>query len=384
MNKPTRKQIILTITGIIIIGAIIYSFLPGAVSVETATVKSDSLQVTIEEEGITHVEQQYVISSPAAAYLRRINLDAGDIVKKGDVLVRLEPPRSGMLDERSRAEAEARVDAAEASLEQAETQAKQTISERNRVEGLAEAGSATRQQLEQARTDAAGAVAARNAARAELAAARATVSSAAGGSGSLSAGHVLRAPVSGQVLAVSRKSEGSINAGEPLLEIGNTDSLEVRVDVLSEDAVRISPGMQVMLEQWGGEAPLEATVSRVERQGTTEISALGVEEQRVQVIAELQSPPESWADLGSGYRVLAEFIIWEGDNVLQVPASALFRTDNGWALFVAEDGTARQREVKIGHQTGLAAQILEGLSEGEHVIIHPGSEISDGVKVEAE
>src|SRR5699024_8810353 len=273
------------------------------VSVETATVTSDSLQVTIEEEGITHVEQQYIISSPAAAYVRRINMDAGDIVEKGDVLVRLEPPRSAILDERSRAEAEARVDAAEASLEQAETQAKQTISERNRVEGLAEAGSATRQQLEQARTDAAGAIAARNAARAELAAARAAVRPAAGGSGSLSAGQVLRAPVSGEVLAVHRKSEGSINAGEPLLEIGNTDSLEVRVDVLSEDAVRISPGMQVMLEQWGGETPLEATVSRVERQGATEISALGVEEQRVQVIAELKSPPESWTDLGSGYRV---------------------------------------------------------------------------------
>lgn len=382
MNKPTRKQIILIIIGILIVGAIIYGFLPGAVSVETATVRSDSLQVTIEEEGKTYVEQHYTISSPVASFMRRIDLDAGDSVQEGDVLVRLEPPRSAILDPRTRTEAEARVEAAEASLEQAETQAEQAIKERDRLERLADAGSATRQQLEQARAEAARAVAARNAARAELTTARAAANSATGKSGRLPVGDVLRAPVSGQVLTVHRKSEGSIAAGEPLVEIGNTDSLEVRVDVLSEDAVRISPGMRVVLDQWGGETSLEASVSRVERQGKEEVSALGVEEQRVQVIANLTSPSEKWDELGSGYRVLAQFIIWEDDNVLQVPTSALFRGEGDWAVFVIEDGEAVRQTVSIGRQTGLAAQVLEGLSEGDAVIVHPGSEIEDGVKVE--
>ena len=153
---------------------------------------------------------------------------------------------------------------------------------------------------------------------------------------------------------------------------------------MSQDAVRITPGMRVVLEQWGGEDSLEATVTRVEQQGNEVISALGVEEQRVQVIAELTSQKEKWGALGSGYRVLARFIIWEEDNVLQVPTSALFREDENWAVFVVEDGMANRRSVSVGQQTGLSAQILEGLSEGDTVIIHPGDAIDDGKEVEAE
>ncbi len=195
---------------------------------------------------------------------------------------------------------------------------------------------------------------------------------------------MLRAPIPGSILAIHHKSAGYVNAGEPLLEIGNTDSLEVRVEVLSEDAVRIAPGMRVVLEQWGGEELLEAAVSRVERQGKVEVSALGVEEQRVQVVADLQSPYEKWKTLGSGYRVLARFMIWEKEDVLQVPASALFRTEEGWAVFVVNDGEAHRQKVKVGRQTGLSAQILEGLPEGDEVIVHPGSDIEDGVKVEVQ
>lgn len=384
MNRPTRKQIILIIVGLLIAAVVAYGFLPGAVVVETARVQSDSLQVTVEEEGKTHAEETYTISSPIAAFVRRIDLEAGDAVKEGEELVWLEPPRSTMLDPRSRAEAEARVKAAEASLEQANNQAELAISERDRLERLTGAGSATRQQLEQAQSEAVRAAAARNAARAELASARAAVSSGAGKTGGMPARTVLRAPAAGHVLAIHRKSEGFVNAGEPLVEIGNTDSLEVRIDVLSEDAVRISEGMRVVLDQWGGETSLEASVTRVERQGNVEVSALGVEEQRVQVIAELESPTEEWTRLGSGYRVLAEFIIWEDDNVLQVPASALFRKEEGWALFVVEGGRAHRRIVTVGQQAGLNTQVLDGLSEGDLVIVHPGSEIEDGVKVDTE
>lgn len=385
MKKPTRKQIILIGIGIVIIAAIVYGFLPDAVPVETTTVKEDSLQVTVEEEGQTHVKQKYTISSPVAAVLRRVNLDEGDTIEAGDPVIRLEPPRSSILDARSRAEARARVEAAEASLEEAGIRVEQTVKERDRVTELAKGGSATQRQLEQAQAEATQAIAARNAARAELAAARAVANGAAGESSSnFSGGYIIKAPTSGSILAIHHKSAGYISAGEPLIEIGNTDSLEVRIEVLSEDAVRIEPSMRVILEQWGGDEPLEATVSRVERQGKVEVSALGVEEQRVQVIAELQSPKERWRTLGSGYRVLARFVIWEKDDVLQVPTSALFRTDKGWAVFIVNDGEAHQQRVKVGRQTGLSVQILEGLSEGETVIVHPGSKISNGVKVEAQ
>ncbi|SHE55598.1 HlyD family secretion protein [Fodinibius roseus] len=383
MNTPTRKQIILIIAGILIVAVVAYGFFPGAVTVETATVQPDSLQVTVEEEGRTQVKEHYRLSSPVTAYLRRIDLEEGVTVEAGDPVVQLEPPRSTMLDPRSQAEARARVEAAEASLEEAETRAEQAARERDRVARLAGGGSATQRQLENARTEATRATAALNAARAELAAARAALHSTDDGSGSQPESYVLRAPVTGSVLTIHRKSEGPVNAGEPLIEIGNIDSLEVRVDLLSEDAVRIAPGMRVVLAQWGGETPLEASVTRVEHQGEVEVSALGVEEQRVEVIAELESPPEKWNRLGSGYRVLARFIVWEGENVLQVPTSALFRTGEGWGVFAVQDGEAVRRTVKVGRQTGLSAQVLEGLSEGDEVIVHPGSEIEDGVKIES-
>ncbi|WP_372635351.1 efflux RND transporter periplasmic adaptor subunit [Fodinibius sp.] len=383
MKTPTRKQIILIIAGILIVAVVVYGFFPGAVTVETATVQSDSLQVTVEEEGKTQVKEHYTLSSPVTAYIRRIDLNEGASVEAGDPVAQLEPPRSTILDSRSRAEAGARVEAAEASLEEAETRAEQAARERDRVARLAEGGSATQRQLENARAEAARATSALNAARADLASARAALQSTGSASGSQSAAYVLRAPVSGSVLTIHHKSEGPVNAGEPLMEIGNTDSLEVRVNLLSEDAVRIARGMRVVLEQWGGEMPLEASVTRVERQGEVEVSALGVEEQRVEVIAELESPSEKWNRLGSGYRVLARFIIWEGENVLQVPTSALFRVEEGWAVFVVQGGEAVRRTVEVGRQTGLSAQVLGGLSEGDEVIVHPGSDIEEGVEVES-
>ena len=383
MTKPTRKQIILIIIGIIILVAIVYGFLPGATPVETATVKFAPLQVIVEEEGETYVKQSYVISSPVAAFLRRIDLDPGDGVEEGEPLVVLEPPRSVILDPRSRTEATARVEAAQASLEQAESQVEQAIRVRDRIERLAGAESATREQVEEARTQAAQAIAARNAARAELSAARAVVD-AAKGPGQQPVEQVLTSPISGRILAVHRRNEGPVQAGDPLLEIGDIEELEVRIEVLSQDAVRITPGMRVVLDQWGGETPLEATVSRVESQGKVVISALGVEERRVQIIAEIQSPPEMRAGLGSGYRVLAQFVIWEDEDVLQVPASAIFRTAQGWGVFVVENEKAMQRTISIGQQTGLAAQVLDGLSQGDVVIVHPDEEIADGTAVEVD
>lgn len=381
MTRPTLKQIILILAAVLVIAAIIYGFLPEAETVETERIVSGILQVIVEEEGQTEVEEKFIISSPVAANIRRVDLEPGDWVEEGTELVRLAPPPSGMLDARSQAEATARVKAAEATLQERQLKADHARTVKERMERLGEKNSATPENVLQAQLEAASAIAARDAAGADLAAAQAALG--AGGKTSFGATEqALRAPVSGTILAVHRKSEGTVNPGEPLLEIGDTGQLEVAVDVLSQDAVRIRPGMRVVLDQWGGSDPLEGAVKSVGQQGKLVISPLGVEEQRVTVTVNLVSPPAIWRGLGSGYRVLARFIIWEQEEVLQVPNSALFRTGEGWEVFVVEDDIAMRRRVTVGQQTGLHSQVLEGLSQGEIVIIHPAAEIEDGVRVE--
>ncbi|MCW8859232.1 MAG: efflux RND transporter periplasmic adaptor subunit, partial [Deltaproteobacteria bacterium] len=175
--------------------------------------------------------------------------------------------------------------------------------------------------------------------------------------------------------------EGPVRTGEPLLEVGDPASLEVEVDVLSADAVKIQPGIKVLFERWGGEHPLEGTVRTVEPVGFTKISALGVEEQRVLIISDFTSPAEQWQRLGDGYRVEARFILWHKDDILQVPASSLFRYKDGWALFVIKGKHAELREVTIGQRNGLLAQIVEGVKEDEAVINHPSDEVADGRRV---
>jgi HlyD family secretion protein len=193
----------------------------------------------------------------------------------------------------------------------------------------------------------------------------------------------VRSPIDGRVLAVRRECEGPVSLGEVLLEVGDPSRLEVEVDLLSADAVRVQPGTPVLFERWGGEEPLEGVVRTVEPVGFTKISALGVEEQRVLVIADFTSPPERWQRLGDGYRVEARFVLWHEDDVLQVPASSLFRDGDGWALFTVQDDRARLRRVGVGQRTGIRAQILAGLEPGEPVIDHPSDEVADAVRVMA-
>ncbi|MGI9292435.1 MAG: efflux RND transporter periplasmic adaptor subunit, partial [Pseudomonadales bacterium] len=190
----------------------------------------------------------------------------------------------------------------------------------------------------------------------------------------------IKAPVGGSVLKINRKSEGVVTPGAALLELGNPSTLEIAVDVLSFDAVRIKPGMAVTINRWGGE-PLDGSVRLVEPVGETKISALGVEEQRVWVIVDIASPRATWQSLGDGYRVEASFIIWQADDVLQIPSASLFRKGKSWAVFVAVGGKARVHEVEVGEQNGLAAQILAGLDAGDQVITHPDAALSDGARV---
>jgi HlyD family secretion protein len=381
MKKPGRRRIILIVVAVLMVTAVVFAFLPDPVDVDVAAVTRGPLQVIVEEEGETRIEDRYVVTSPVAAYARRIQLEAGDVVEQGQPLVQLEPPRATDLDPRSQAQAEARVRAAAAAVEDAAVVVQRTAADRDRIETLYNAGAVTQVEREVARAAAVRATAALDAARAELSAARAAARG--GGASAQAVPDVLRAPAGGRVLAVHRRSEGHVNPGEPLLEVGDTRGIEVSADVLSQDAVRIRPGMRVIVDQWGGDTPLEAVVTRVEPEGVTTVSALGVEEQRVPVRANLTSAAGEWAGLGSGFRVIARFVVWESDNVLRIPTSALFRSESGdgWEVFAIENGRAVRRDVQVGRQAGLAAQILDGLEEGDEVIVHPPNELEDGSRV---
>ena len=381
-RRPTRRQALLTGIAVVVLLLVVMLMRPDPVAVQLATATTGPLQVIVEDEGETRVVDRYVVTAPVMAYAQRVRLEVGDIVEAGQPLVRLEPPRAAMLDTRSQTEATARVSAAQASLRQAEIAAQQAATEVRRLEELYEAGAVARQTVEQAAVQAARAAAARDAARAELTAAQAARATAAGtGAGTQQVADNIRAPAGGRVLAVHHESEGPVTPGQPLLEIGDTRQLQVQVDVLSQDAVRIAPGTRVLLEQWGGPNALEAVVTHVDPQGFTRVSALGVEERRVRILASLTSTPDEYPGLGAGYRVLARFIVWEEGDVLQVPTAALFRHDDGWATFVVQDGVARLRPVQVGVQAGLVTQVVSGVRAGETVIVHPGNEIEDGVRV---
>jgi HlyD family secretion protein len=391
-----RKHMGMIIGILLVITLIGIGFIPRPVMVDAAPVKRDSLKVTIEEEGRTRVIDRFVISAPITGFMRRMQLNVGDEISKGQVIVYLEPLRSSVLDPRSRAEAEARVAAARAALLAAkkhvratDADAKYAAEELTRLKKLYESKTISLEKYLLSQTAARRTQAnfesaefAVEVARHQLKAAEAAVQySTDSAKGEAPETVEISAPVKGRVLKLHHESEGVVNTGEALLEIGDPLSLEVEVDILSRDAVRIKPGMKILFEHWGGDAVIHGVVRTIEPVGFTKISALGVEEQRVLVIADLTSPAEYWQRLGDGYRVEASFILWQEDGVLQVPSSSLFRYEDGWALFIVDDNKARIRSVTVGHRGGLAAQILSGVSEGETVITHPADNIEDGRRV---
>jgi HlyD family secretion protein len=279
--------------------------------------------------------------------------------------------------------------AAEQSVKSARAEKDLAEKELSRLQPLFEKGHVSQGQLDQAaatvQTTRAASRSAQfsvDVARHELEAARTALSyTGVSGQDNPEASVQVRSPIDGRLLAIHQECEGVVSAGQPLLVVGDTRSLEVETDVLSADAVKIKPGMRVEFHRWGGEKPLQGKVRTVEPVGFTKISALGVEEQRVLVISDITSDLAEWESLGDGYRVEAEFILWQSDDVLQIPASTLFRFNDGWALFVIDNAKAIRREVKVGQRNGLSAEILEGLAEGEMVITHPDNTIEDGVAV---
>lgn len=365
------------------------------VEVDLGTASRGPLRVTLEQEGRTRVLDRYVVGAPVTGYARRIRLEAGQAVPRGATLAELEPLHADGPDARRRAEAQARIAAAESGVGATEQRAQAAASaaelaqaELQRVRALRLQGHVSAAAEDRAASDAQRSAAdlrsaqfAVAAARHERDAARTTLQYAGGASTADLV--VVRAPVAGKVLRIVHKSEGSVVTGQPLLEIGDPAALEVEVDLLSADAVRIHSGTRVVFERWGGEGALEGVVRVVEPAGFTKVSALGVEEQRVWVIVAFTSPAAQWQRLGDGYRVEASFILWEGQDILQIPASALFRDGEAWAVYGVEQGRAVKRAVQIGQRTGLIAQLVSGLQVGDRVISHPDDRVREGVRVVA-
>lgn len=388
----TNRRILLSAAGIAVLVAV--ALWPTRVPVEVATVSRGPLVVTIDEEGTTRVRDRFVISAPVTGRVLRIELEPGDPVKRGDIVARVRAESPPLLDARTRAEAQAAMESAEAALgragaeqQRANSALAQAAKELARVRELAKSGLTTAQEADAREAAAREAEEAASAASFAVQAASSDVQravarlapSAPDVSGRVT---MVTAPADGVVLKRVRESESVLPAGDPLLEIGDPHQLEIVSDLLSTDAVRVKPGARAMIEQWGGERALEAKVRRIEPAGFTKISALGVEEQRVNVILDFADPRGAWMALGDAYRVEVRIVTWEAASVLKVPTGALFRIDQEWAVYVVEDGRARRSTVKLGHQTGQEAEVTEGLSEGTRVVLHPGEGLSDGARVE--
>lgn len=360
----------------------------GAVDVTIATADHDTLSVTIPAEGRTRARDQFTVAAPISGRHTRLDLKEGDLVEAGQLLGRLYPAPE---DPRVIATARAEVSAAEARhlesdsyLREADLQARQAVREVERRRPLLEMGAITRERMEQAELTAVVAEQRREAAEAARASARAALeASRARLLGTGSSGEDVRpldviAPVAGRVLSVPEESERVVLAGAPLVVLAETGGLEMVLDVLSEDAVRVRPGNEIVITGWGGDGVLGGVVRSVTLVGYTKISALGVEEQRVDVLGDLHHVPPN---LGTGYRVSGEIVVWRGADVLSVPTSALFRVGDSWQLFVDEAGRAERRAVVIGHRNESAAEVVDGLAEGERVILFPPETVDDGAFV---
>ncbi len=395
MRIPLQQHPVIALISVLILGLLVWGFWPQPVLVEAVEVRLAPLTVTIEEEGRTRVIDRYIISAPVDGVACRVQLDVGDPVEQGQVLLSITPLESQVLDPRSRAQAEAKVAAAKAAFRAAEEQARAAaaaeqlaVTELKRKRPLMDKELIARDVYDKAVTEVKSTIAARRSdefnvkvATHELRSARMVLDYTASTTRKPAERLPIRSPITGRILKVPHECEGPVRTSDPLLEVGDPSILEIEVDVLSSDAVKIKPGMNVLFDRWGGEQPLEGVVRIVEPVGFTKVSALGVEEQRVLIISDFTSPAEQWQRLGDGYRVEARFILWHEENVLQVPASSLFRFDNGWALFVIEGQHAKRHEVKVGQRNGLSAQILDGVKEGDKVINHPSDEVEDGRSV---
>lgn len=398
-RKVSRNYLTLGVI-ILLAAALSYAFWPRLLAVEIGEVARGPMRLTIDEEGRTRVHDPYLVSTPVAGRLLRVTVEPGDPVVAGESVVAVMLPATpAALDRRSRNQADAEVSAAEAALRLARAERDRAAADRNLAEieldrtrrlhdSNLESQATLDREIRQAKSAEAGlrtATAAIELRQAELVSARARLIRYAGqeSAGAESADAInLYAPSSGRVLRILQQSEATLPAGAAVLEIGNVeDDLEVLVELLSSDAVQVAPGDKVMFNGWGGSMVLNGVVERIEPWGFTKVSALGVEEQRVNTIIGFTDPPAAWQKLGHGFRVEAQIVVWEDADALIVPSSALFRNGDDWRVYVVKGGGANLRAVEIGRNNGVAAQVLRGVDAGERVILYPAAELAEGARV---
>jgi HlyD family secretion protein len=393
-----RRGLLLALAAAAIAGAI-YALMPKPVAADLSTVDRGAIEVTIDEEGVARIRDVYNVSATVGGYLNRFPLDVGDPVERGyTVVAEIRPSAPSFLDERTRREFEAAVGAAsaavrlaEAELARAQAELRMREADLERSARLVQSGTISARAMDEAETandSARAAVAQAEAAlelrRNELTSAEARLIQPGGEDPQGGACCMLiRAPVSGVVLKVHAESAQVVPAGALIAEIGDPSDMEVEVDLLSTDAVRVPPGANAYIEGWGGGATLAARVRRVEPSAFTKVSALGIEEQRVNVLLDLLDPRSAWEALGHEFRVMVRISVWRGDDVVRVPLSALYRRGDGWTVFRVVDGRAVETAVRIDHRDARFAEVVEGLEPGDTVILHPSDQIEEGVKVEA-
>lgn len=390
-----RTLVSAALGGALALALLAWAFAPRPLEVETALAAEGPFETTIDEDARTRLAERYVVSAPLAGRLARITLREGDAVEAGAVLATLAPGLAPLLDERSVREQHARVGAAEAGLQRAASRVgvAQVALERTRVD-LARTEQLARQNfvaptkidadrlaLQSAQRELESAEQDQHVARHDLEQARAALGAVRGGGG---APFVVRAPVAGRVLKLHQTSEAMVALGTPLLDVGDTARLEIVAELLTTDALAAVPGSAVRIERWGGAGPLDGRVRRVEPAAFTKVSALGVEEQRVNVIVDLVSPHERWSALGDGYRVALRIVTRSEAKVLKVPVSAVFpRPEGGSAVFVLDHGHARLQPVAVGARNGVEAWVQQGLAAGATVVVYPPPTLADGAAVKA-
>lgn len=387
---------ILILLGLVVAAvAVAWMLVPSRIPVEVVSVKKGRFVASVDEDGKTRVRERYVVAAPLAGRLGRIRFKVGDSIGVDDIVATIMPSPVPLLDQRSRREAEERLGAAEATLERTKAAVERAVAQHDQAKNdlartrmLAERGAATVQALERADLlmrladrDLRAAEFQNHAAEHELNQTRAVLARYRDGADLPPESWNVSAPVPGVVLKVAQESETVVQPGAPLLEIGDPRDLEVVVDVLSTDAIGVHPGAEVAIEHWGGQGGLSGRVRRVEPAAFTKISTLGVEEQRVNVLVDLISPAEKWVGLGDGFQVDARINVFTQEDATIVPAGALFRQGENWAVYVVKDGRAEIKDIKLLRRSGRLAAVDSGLAVGESVIIYPRDRVASGVRV---
>ncbi len=404
MNGLKSRSTVIAAAVVIVGLFLLYAFWPRAMAVDLGAAKRMPMMVTIDEEAKTRVRDAYIVSAPVAGRLLRVDVEPGDEVIEGEtVIARLTPASPGVLDVRTEEQARAAVEAAEAALTLAKAEVRRAgadadyaRAELDRTRTLRETDTVSEAALDRAERASRSANAALDTARAavslreaDLDNARAMLmtpveadAKAAGTNPHPQISIPLRAPISGRILRVIQESETVLPAGAPILEIGDPlGDLEIVAELLSTDAVKVSPGDRVIIDKWGGEDPLEARVEKIEPWGFTKYSALGVEEQRVNAVIQFSGPGDARSRLGHGFRVEARIVIWESDEALAIPSSAVFRQGDQWAVFAVDRGRARMHTIETGHNNGIMTEVQNGLEDGDSIILYPGNRVRDGARV---